>query len=155
MSTWKTILKEKLPLLGHRNWIVVTDMAYPLQSNPGVQTLFAEESFNEVVGCVSKMIEDAPHIFAHTYLDEEQHSMSETLCKGWDKYNSDLGSALDKSKVVFMLHEDIIRKLDEVSKLFNVIIIKTSLTIPYSSVFFELDCAYWDSNREAAIRKPK
>lgn len=155
MSNWKTLLKEKLPLLGHRNWIVVTDMAYPLQSNPGVLTLYAQEPFNEVVGGVARMIEDAPHVFAHTYLDEEQHSMSEKLAKGWDSYKTQLSSALDMSKVSFMLHEDIIRKLDEVSKLFNVVIIKTSLTIPYSSVFFELDCAYWDSTREEAIRKPK
>lgn len=152
---WKSILKEKLPLLGHRNWIVVTDMAYPMQSNPGVLTVFADEPFNEVVSSVSKMIADAPHVFAHIYLDEEQHSMSETLCKGWDAYATELSSALDMSKVVYMLHEDLIRKLDEVSQLFNVVIIKTSLTIPYSSAFFELDCAYWDSTREAAIRKPK
>lgn len=153
MSNWKTILEEKLPLLGHRNWIVVTDMAYPMQSNPGVLTIFAKEPFNEVVGSVSRMIADAPHVFAHTYLDKEQHSMSETLCKGWETYQKNISSALDMSKVEFLLHEDLIRKLDEVSKLFNVVIIKTSLTIPYSSVFFELDCAYWDSTREAAIRK--
>lgn len=30
-SDWQSKLQEKLPLLGHRNWIVITDMAYPLQ----------------------------------------------------------------------------------------------------------------------------
>lgn len=32
VADWKESLQEKLPLLGHRNWIVVTDMAYPLQA---------------------------------------------------------------------------------------------------------------------------
>ena len=31
-DNWQTVLQEKLPLLGHRNWIVITDMAYPLQA---------------------------------------------------------------------------------------------------------------------------
>ena len=30
--SWQTILQDKLPLLGHRNWVVITDMAYPLQA---------------------------------------------------------------------------------------------------------------------------
>ena len=47
VADWKTFLKEELPLLGHRNWIVVTDMAYPLQTNPGIKTIFAAEPFTE------------------------------------------------------------------------------------------------------------
>lgn len=69
-QNWKTTRSNQHNLLGHRNWIVVTDLAYPLQSNPG-----------------------------------------------------------------------------------NAIIIKTPLTIPYTSVFLELDCAYWDASREKEIRR--
>lgn len=41
---WQTILQEKLPLLGHRNWVVITDMAYPLQAKDGITTLYATET---------------------------------------------------------------------------------------------------------------
>ena len=42
-TNWQTILQDKLPLLGHRNWIVITDMAYPLQ--PGkVSPLYMQTS---------------------------------------------------------------------------------------------------------------
>lgn len=41
---WQTVLQEKLPLLGHRNWIVITDMAYPLQTKEGITTLYTSES---------------------------------------------------------------------------------------------------------------
>jgi hypothetical protein len=50
-------------------------------------------------------------------------------------------------------HEELIRRLDEVSSLCRVVIIKTPLTLPYTSTFFELDCGYWDSVREEAIRR--
>lgn len=152
-NDWKAILGEKLPLLGHRNWIVVTDMAYPLQSNPGVTTLYADEPFETVVGQVSEMIAAAPHVFAHTRLDEEQHAMTESLCKGWDNYRSQLAQAIDMNDVAYLPHEELIHRLDEVCRLFNAVIIKTPLTIPYSSVFFELDCAYWDAGREEQLRK--
>jgi hypothetical protein len=53
----------------------------------------------------------------------------------------------------FVQHEELIDRLDEVSRKFNVIILKSTLTVPYTSTFFELDCNYWDSTREEALRK--
>ncbi len=41
----------------------------------------------------------------------------------------------------------------EVSSLCRVVIIKTPLTLPYTSTFFNLDCGYWDTDREAKIRQ--
>ncbi|MDE3198919.1 MAG: hypothetical protein KGN84_21400 [Acidobacteriota bacterium] len=29
-QSWRATLEERLPLYGHRNWIVVADSAYPL-----------------------------------------------------------------------------------------------------------------------------
>jgi len=34
-----------------------------------------------------------------------------------------------------------------------VLVIKTDMTIPYTSVFFELDCGYWDSDAEKRLRE--
>ena len=52
-----------------------------------------------------------------------------------------------------MLHEDIIRELDASAKLFNVLIIKTDLAIPYTSVFFQLECGYWNVEAEKNLRQ--
>ncbi len=49
-------------------------------------------------------------------------------------------------------HERIIAKLDESAKLFNVVILKSTLAIPYTSVFLELDCGYWNANAEKRLR---
>lgn len=51
-----------------------------------------------------------------------------------------------------MLHEDVIRELDNSAKIFDVLIIKTNLTIPYTSVFFQLECGYWNAGAENNLR---
>lgn len=60
---------------------------------------------------------------------------------------------LEGKPVKTMLHEDIIRELDASAKLFNVLIIKTDLAIPYTSVFFQLECGYWNSEAEKNVRQ--
>jgi len=47
----------------------------------------------------------------------------------------------------------IIRDLDAAAKLFNVLIIKTDLAIPYTSVFYQLECGYWNAAAEERLRK--
>ena len=33
---WKSFLRQELPILGHRNWIVIADSAYPAQNSAGI-----------------------------------------------------------------------------------------------------------------------
>lgn len=33
-QAWQSKVTEILPLLGHRNWILIVDSAYPLQTSP-------------------------------------------------------------------------------------------------------------------------
>jgi len=47
---------------------------------------------------------------------------------------------------------EIIKRLDESSKLFNVTILKTDEILPYTSVFLELDCGYWNAEKESRLR---
>jgi hypothetical protein len=50
-------------------------------------------------------------------------------------------------------HEQMIAKLDESAKLFRVLIFKSTLAIPYTSVFLELDCGYWATEAEQRLRR--
>ena len=52
-----------------------------------------------------------------------------------------------------LLHNEVFKKLDSESKLFKVLVIKTNETIPYTSVFIQLDCAYWDAGKEEVLRR--
>jgi L-fucose mutarotase/ribose pyranase (RbsD/FucU family) len=40
---WKELLKDRLRLYGHRNWLVVADSAYPAQSRQAIETIVVDE----------------------------------------------------------------------------------------------------------------
>lgn len=152
-TNWKNELKQTMKQFGHRNWIVVADGAYPEQSNPAIKTITIDESQVDAVEFVSQLIEKAQHVDANIFIDKEMAFVSEKDAKGIESYIADLNKVLDGKPVKTMLHEDIIRELDASAKLFNVLIIKTDLAIPYTSVFFQLECGYWNAEAEGNMRE--
>ena len=151
-QNWKTEVENTIQLFGHRNWIVVADGAYPKQSNPAIKTITVDANQLEVVQFVNEVIKKSSHVQANIFLDKEMAFVAEKDAKGIDKYRTDLNKILETKKVQTMLHEDIIRELDNSAKVFDVLIIKTNLTIPYTSVFFQLDCGYWNAEAENNLR---
>jgi hypothetical protein len=43
-------------------------------------------------------------------------------------------------------------QIDEAGKQYRVLVLKTTMTIPYSSVFIRLDCKYWGAEDEKRLR---
>ncbi len=151
-QAWEQILSEQIRLMGHRNWIVVVDAAYPLQSSPGISTVVSDLDHLATIEEVLTLIEKQPHIRPITYVDMEIDYVEEAAAPGMSDYRAALASLLGSGPPQKLLHEDIISKLDEASKQFNILIIKTDFDIPYTSVFFQLDCKYWDEESEIALR---
>lgn len=152
-AQWEKDLHVTLSEFGHRNWIVIADYAYPKQSAPGIETIYTGEDQLEVVEKVLRQVENAPHIQAIVLFDSEMMFVPENEAPGIETYKKDLKNLLKGKDVKSMPHEEIIAKLDESSKLFNVLILKTNMTIPYTSVFLELDCGYWGPEQEKAMRE--
>lgn len=148
---WEEQLGELLPLLGHRNWIVVADAAYPAQSKEGIETVVLECGQMEAVKTVRAAIAAQKHICAQVYVDAELAHVAEKDARGVGLYRRRL-SALLGAAVKTLPHEEIIAKLDKAAKKFRVVILKTTMTIPYTSVFFELECGYWNAQAEEALR---
>lgn len=151
-SAWEQRLRELLPLYGHRNWIVVADSAYPAQSKPGIETIFAGGDQLEAVSKVFEAITESTHVRANIYLDQELASVAEHDAAGVLDYRGQLERLLG-GEVRQVPHEQIIARLDTAAQVFRVLVIKTSMTIPYTSVFFELDCGYWSAEAEQRMRK--
>ncbi len=143
MKNWENELSEMLPLLGHRNWIVLTDMAYPLQAKDGIVTIYADAEYDSVLNSVVKAIKDCPHIRPHVYQDMELNDLDDNSCPGIEDYKTLTAETLGGMDVKHVKHEELISRLDSVSNMFKVVIIKTRLLKPFTSVFFELDCKYW------------
>jgi hypothetical protein len=153
LPEWERQLNALLPLFGHRNWIVVVDSAYPAQTRPGIETITASEDQIQVVRKTLDAINASKHIRASVYVDKEIAFVQENDAPGITDYRQQLDSALYFSSVKHIPHEQIIQKLDQSAQLFRILVIKTDSTIPYTSVFFELDCGYWNAGAEERLRE--
>jgi L-fucose mutarotase/ribose pyranase (RbsD/FucU family) len=152
VQDWKLEVEKTLKLFGHRNWIVIADGAYPQQSNQGIKTIAIDANQLEAVEFVNQLIEKANHVDANIFLDREMAFISEKEAKGIETYRTKLSKVLEGKPVIARLHEKIIQELDASAKLFNVLILKTDLAIPYTSVFFQLECGYWNAEAEKNLR---
>ena len=150
---WMETLKEYLPALGHRNWIVIADSAFPLQISPGIETIVTGEDHFAVLEKVLKMVDGAKHIRPKVWLDKELSFVPEELAPGADDARRRLDEALKGRGAQPVLHEDLIARLDQAGRTFKIVMVKTTLAVPYTTVFLELDCGYWSPADEAKMRE--
>lgn len=148
-TDWREVLNRKLALFGHRNWIVIADAAYPAQSAAGVTTILSNADHLDVVKTVLKAIESAAHVKARIRVDGELMYVNERDAPGVEEYRATLGQMLRAENLE---HEEIIDRLNAAATKFEVLVIKTRFTIPYTTVFLELDCGYWTADSEARLR---
>jgi hypothetical protein len=151
-TQWQSKFHQQLPLLGHRNWIVIADAAYPLQISPGIETFYVNADQLEVVGVVLEELAKTKHVRPIIYTDAELKHVPEKRAPGITAYRDALGKLLVKKQMQALPHEEIIAKLDEAGKTFKVLLIKTRQTLPYTSVFLQLDCGYWNAESEKELR---
>ena len=127
---------------------------YPAQSRPGIETIVADEEQTTVVDRALAILHAhaSKHIQSKIYTDEELRFVSEEDAPGVTSYRERLPSLLGGYAVRSLLHEEIISKLDRAGELFRVLVVKTKMRIPYTSVFFELECGYWNTLAEKRLR---
>jgi L-fucose mutarotase/ribose pyranase (RbsD/FucU family) len=151
-ANWQKVLADRLPAYGHRNWIVVADSAYPAQARDGIETIVADAGQVQVLQAVLGALAKSKHVAPIIHVDQELQYLDDAQAPGVEAYRDRL-AALFKDKTIETLpHEKIIAQLDEVSRTFKVLIIKTNMTVPYTSVFLQLDCAYWGPDAEKGLR---
>jgi D-ribose pyranose/furanose isomerase RbsD len=152
-ADWRVRLNQQLQLMGHRNWIAVVDSAYPLQTSPGIETIETNDDQLQVVRTVLNQIAKAKHVRPVIFTDAELKLVPEHDAEGVTAYRQALTGLLGKTEVQSLPHEEIISKLDEAGKTFHILVLKTSLTIPYTSVFIRLECGYWGADAEKRLRE--
>jgi D-ribose pyranose/furanose isomerase RbsD len=149
---WQTALQSRLSAFGHRNWILIVDKAFPMQNGSGITYINSNEKLLPVLTYTLGEIKNAEHVKPIIYQDKELSFITEAQSKGVKQFAESIQKVLGENKVQQITHDSIFLKIDEAAKLFNVLIIKTNETIPYSSVFLQLDCAYWNDEKEAMLR---
>jgi len=149
---WKETLKDRLPLYGHRNWLVIADSAYPAQSRRAIETIVVDEEQVTVLEETLAILGGCKHIEPNIYTDEELNFIGDDDAPGISSYRQKLGALLKGHQVRTLPHEEIISTLDRVGEKFRVLLIKTNMRIPYTSVFLELECGYWNPDAEKRLR---
>lgn len=151
-DSWQKVVKERIPLYGHRNWIVVADSAYPAQSRAGIETIVADADQLDVLQFVFGELSHSRHVRPIVYTDRELAFLTDAEAPGVSSYRQRLAQLFSREKPTELLHEQIISKLDEAGKTFRLLIVKTKMTVPYTTVFLQLDCAYWPADAERHLR---
>jgi hypothetical protein len=149
---WEKVLKDRLKLYGHRNWVVIADSAYPAQSKQGIETIAADDEQVTVVERAFALLRQCKHVRPAIYTDEELRFVPEGDAPGVTLYREQLARLLSGYEASSLPHEEIIAMLDRVGDTFRVLLIKTKMRIPYTSVFLELQCGYWNTRAENRLR---
>ena len=99
------------------------------------------------------LISKTPHVRPIIYTDKELQFVPDSDAPGITAYRQRLAAMLNNQPVQTIPHEEIIHRLDEAARTFNVLIIKTTLALPYTSVFLQLAAAYWSDDAESRLRQ--
>jgi D-ribose pyranose/furanose isomerase RbsD len=142
VEDWCRTFENRLPVFGHRNWVVVADAAYPAPSAEGIETIVAKGGLPDILAQVLAAMTASGHVRPVIYIDKEFQFVDEKDYPGVTKFREQIGHLLAGNSVNSLPHEEIMTKLNEAARTYRVLIIKTSMKIPYTSVFIRLDCGY-------------
>lgn len=150
--TWQTRVAQTMPLLGHRNWVLIVDSAYPLQTSPGVETIETNAGQLEVVRTILGQIDASIHVRPLIYMDSELPFVPDADAPGASAYRAQIGALLHPFPIESRPHDQILTNIADAGRQFHVLVLKTRMTIPYTSVFIRLDCKYWSADDENRMR---
>jgi hypothetical protein len=152
-QSWQSRFGDQLPLLGHRNWILVVDSAYPEQVGQGIETIETNADYFEVVNAVLIAIKNSVHVRPITFMDAELPFVPEQKAPGVSNFRAQIATRLHDLEVNHRPHQSLIDEVAKDGTQYHVLILKTNLAIPYTSLFIHLDCKYWSAEDERELRK--
>ena len=86
-------------------------------------------------------------------MDAELPFVPDADAPGASAYRAQVGKLLAGYEIQSQPHEEILKKIDEAGKMYHIVILKTKMTIPYTSVFLQLDCKYLSADQEKQMRE--
>ena len=154
---WKAKISESMPLLGHRNSILVVDSAYPLQSCPSIETMRTDSSQLEVVQYIlGPSVGPSISILTSTWTQGLPLSPTQTHPAPQSAYAESENAlhGLPVQQECPTKESSPPRSSTKRADEYHLLVLKTSMTIPSLSVFIRLDCKYWSGDAEERMRAP-
>lgn len=147
------VLRNELGYLGARNWVVISEAAFPIQSRRGVRVVQLDADIPDVLEAVEDVIEEKHHLKPRVYVTEELDNVPYDYAPGIRAHKKKLEECLHGRETVRLDNAMLMSLLNDTSKTYRVLVLKTRTALPYSSVFIELGSGYWDAESEAALRR--
>lgn len=152
-SPWKSAVNRQTGQLGYRNWIVVAEASFPAFARTGVRQVPANVEIPVALDYVLQAIDQTQHVKPNICLTRELRSMSNDSAPGIDELRMKLKESLHGMETTSLEQESLMTLLADANRSFDVLIIRTKSTLPYSSVFIELQPGYWDAEAEQKLRE--
>ena len=152
-ESWKSAVVNQSAQLGYRNWIVVAEASFPAHSRHGVRQVNASQETPEVLDYVLNALEQTQHVRPVIYLPRELRSVENDFAPGIDELRTRITGALHGHETTELEQQSLLTLLEDASRSFDVLVIRTPTALPYSSVFIELQPGYWDAESEARLRE--
>lgn len=152
-ADWKGSATRQVGQLGYRNWIVIAEASFPAHSRTGIRQVIADAEIPEVVDYVLNAIEQNQHVRPRIYLTREVRAVENDFAPGIDELRQQIAVSLHSHEPTELDQQSLITLLESANQSFDVLVIRTTTALPYSSVFMELQPGYWDAESEDRLRQ--
>lgn len=152
-NTWKVAVTNQTAQLGYRNWIVIAEASLPAQNRVGIRQVTANVEIPEVLDYVLNTLGQTQHVRPHIYLTRELRSLDNDFTPGIDEHRKQLQTALHSHESTELEQQSLLTLLEDATRSFDVLVIRTPTALPYTSVFIELQPGYWDAESETRLRE--
>lgn len=98
-------------------------------------------------------IKNSIHVRPVIFMDAELPFIPDQKAPGVSNYRQQITPLLHDYEVISRLHQSLIDEVAKDGAQYHVLILKTNLAIPYTSIFIHLDCKYWSAEDERDLRK--
>lgn len=150
---WLQTVDEEVHKLGTFNWVIVAEPAFPSLSRSGVITITTPVSTIEALDGVLQSIDAHSHVRPIIHLTREANAVTEHDTPGINDYRAGLKQVLNGRETLTLTNNALNLLITDARKNYRILVIKTTTSLPYTSIFLELESGYWDGVSETALRK--
>jgi tRNA U34 5-carboxymethylaminomethyl modifying enzyme MnmG/GidA len=151
--SWLKTVDHEVHRLGTFNWVIIAEPSFPALSRTGVTTITTPVSTIEALDGVLQSIDSHSHVRPRIHLTREAGAVIEHDTPGIDDYRTKLKQVLNERDTLTLTNNTLNLLITDAQKNYRILVIKTTTSLPYTSVFLELESGYWDGVSETALRK--
>jgi D-ribose pyranose/furanose isomerase RbsD len=150
---WKSQVDRHNKQLGYKNWIVISEAAFPAQNRSKMKQISVEAEIPEVLDHLLHTFERNQYVQPTIYLTREVRSVENDFAPGIDQLRERIATAMHAHEAVELDQQSLLTLLETTEQRYQVLLIRTPTALPYSTVFLELRPGYWDADSEEHLRK--